>query len=109
MWSTIAYAAEQTPGGGFLQTLIPLAAMFAIFYFLLIRPQQKKVKMHRDFLNKLQRGEEVVTSSGLLGTVTGMTDKIVTLEVAENVRMKVLKSHVAGYARDESAASVKSE
>lgn len=75
--------------------LLPFVAMFAVVYFLMIRPQQKRLKEQQAMLGALKHGDEVLTSSGLLGKVTGITDKVVTLEVADNVRVKMLKSQVS--------------
>lgn len=87
-------------GSGFA-ALVPLLLMFAIFYFLLIRPQQKKQKRHRELLSTLKRGDMVVTVGGLHGKITGLTDKVVTLEVAEKIRVKVGRSYIAGMASQE--------
>ena len=62
--------------------LLPLVLMFLVFYILLIRPQQKRTKQHKDFLSSLKKGDEVVTSGGIHGKVTGITENVVTLEVA---------------------------
>ena len=75
--------------------LIMLAVMFVIFYFLLIRPQQKKLKEQQAMLDKLERGNEVITSSGIYGKITAISDTTVTLQVADNVRIKFSKSSVA--------------
>ena len=93
----IAYAADPAPaaGGGF-GAFVPLILIFVIFYFLLIRPQQKKAKDHQQFLANLQKGDVVVTSGGVHGTITGLTDKVVTLEIADNVRVKVSRGYVLG-------------
>jgi|SRR4030042_450575 preprotein translocase subunit YajC len=88
-------------GGSGLTALIPLVLMFVIFYFLLIRPQQKRAKEHRDVLQNLKKGDFIVTNGGLYGRVVGLTDQVVTLEVAENVRVKVARSYVAGQAKEE--------
>jgi len=82
--------------GGMFQALLPLMLMFLVFYFLLIRPQQKRTKQHRDFLDALQKGDEVITSGGLHGKVTGITDNVVTLEIADKVRIKVQRANIAG-------------
>lgn len=89
---------SQVPGGcgGGLANLLPMILMFAVFYFLLIRPQQKKAKEHREMLNNLKRGDEIITNGGMLGKVTGLTDRYVTLEVAEKIRLRVLRSHILG-------------
>lgn len=100
-------AAPVVPGGaaaavagapaqpGFMSMLFPFVLMFGIVYFLMIRPQQKKMREQQSLLGGLKHGDEVVTASGLLGKITGITDKVVTLEVADNVRIKMLKSQVA--------------
>ena len=75
--------------------LLPLALMFLVFYFLLIRPQQKKAKQHQEFLKNLKRDDEVVTASGMYGTVSGLTDQVVTLEIAPNVKIKVDRFQIA--------------
>ncbi|OFZ18638.1 MAG: preprotein translocase subunit YajC [Bdellovibrionales bacterium GWB1_55_8] len=75
--------------------LVPFLAMFAVVYFLMIRPQQKKMREQQAMINALQQGDEVVTSSGIIGTITGLTEKVVTIEIASNVKIKVMKSHVA--------------
>jgi len=78
--------------------------MFVIFYFMLIRPQQKKAKEHQNFLTGLKKGDQVVTRGGVVGRVTGVTDTMVTLEVQEKVRMRVVKSYIEGQHKDAAAA-----
>lgn len=75
--------------------LIPVLLMFGIFYFLIIRPQQKKAKAHQQFLLDLKRGDMVVTSSGIVGTIKTLSDRFVTLEVDSGVCMKVVRNQVA--------------
>jgi preprotein translocase subunit YajC len=82
-------------GGGMLA---PMLLIFVVFYFMLIRPQQKKQKELQDWLKALKKGDEVVTTGGVIGKISGLTDHTVTLEVQEKVRLKVLRSHVAGKA-----------
>ena len=100
MFNDLAYAMGGIPGGGGgaggLGSFLPLILMFVVFYFLLIFPQQKKAKAHRQVLANLQKGETIVTSSGIYGTITGITDTVVTLEIAEKVRIKVSRSSIAG-------------
>src|ERR1700746_1618252 len=84
---------QQAPGLGSM--LLPFAAMFGVVYFLMIRPQQKKMKEQQDMLGQLKQGDEVVTTSGILGTITGITDKVATVEIAPNVRIKILKSQIS--------------
>ncbi|MBW1680825.1 MAG: preprotein translocase subunit YajC [Deltaproteobacteria bacterium] len=85
-------------GGGF-GAFIPLILMFAIFYFLLIRPQQKKAKQHKEMISAIKKGDRVVSSGGLHGTVTGVTDEVVTMEIAPKVRVKVSRGSIAGVTR----------
>lgn len=82
--------------GGGLGAFLPLILMFAIFYFLLIRPQQKKAKQHKQLLSALKKGDRVISSGGLHGTVTGLTDDLVTMEIAPKVRVKVSRGSIAG-------------
>ena len=73
---------------------LPFLIMLGIMYFLMIRPQQKRMKEHQSLLSNLKTGDEVITSAGILGTISGMSDKVVTLEVSKNVQLKILKSQV---------------
>lgn len=104
MFSDVAYAMGAPSGGGgvmgSLTSFLPLVLMFVVFYFLLIWPQQKKAKAHRQVLANLQKGDNVVTSSGIYGQITGITDTTVTLEIAEKVRIKVSRSAVAGVVKN---------
>lgn len=87
-------------GGGF-GAFVPIILMFAIFYFLLIRPQQKKAKQHREMITSLKKGDRVVSSGGLHGVITGITDDVVTMEIAPKVRVKVSRGSIAGAANRE--------
>ena len=73
-----------------------MVVMFAVFYFLLIRPQQKKAKDHQKMLGAIQKGSEIVTNGGIIGRVTGISDKTLTIEISEKVRVRVLRSQVGG-------------
>ena len=86
-------------GGGSFGAFVPLILMFAIFYFLLIRPQQKKAKTHKQMLSSVKKGDKVVSSGGLHGLVTGVSDDVVTMEIAPKVRVKVSRSSIAGILR----------
>ncbi|MFQ5559746.1 MAG: preprotein translocase subunit YajC [Nitrospinota bacterium] len=90
--------AQTTQGGGqggaLLANFIPIIAMFAIFYFILIRPQKKKQTEHQKMLDELKDGDNIVTSGGLYGTITKLKDDILTVQVAENVRVKIARSSV---------------
>lgn len=81
--------------------LLPLVLLFVVFYFLLIRPQQKKQKQQKAFLESLKKGDEVVTAGGLYGKITGITDTTVTLEIAEKIRVKVLRGSVVDLVKGE--------
>jgi preprotein translocase subunit YajC len=81
-------------GGGQFQFALLMAAFIALFYFMLIRPQQRRAKEHQTLVSKLASGDEVVTSGGLLGRVTDVGDTFITLEIAEGVRVKVQKVQV---------------
>ena len=90
-----AQAAGGSPQGGMgLTTLLFPIILIAIMYFLMIRPQMKRAKEHRAMLDKLSKGDEVITSGGIAGTVTDIGDNFVTLEVADNVRVRVQKAAV---------------
>jgi len=95
----IAYASAPAAGtgaaGGFA-SFIPLILIFVVFYFLLIRPQQKQAKAHQKFLNELKSGNKVMTKGGIHGTITGLTDTVITLEIAKDVRIKISRDAVAG-------------
>ena len=82
--------------GGAFGAFIPLILMFAIFYFLLIRPQQKKSKQHREMIASLKKGDRVVSTGGLHGVITGINDDVVTMEIAPKVRVKVSRGSIAG-------------
>ena len=82
------------------QGMIPLVFMFAIFYFLLIRPQQKKAKEHRALLEALKKGDQVVTAGGMHGKVSALDDQVVTLEIAPGVNVKVNKGFIASVKKD---------
>lgn len=96
MWD-IAYAqSAQAPGGpGTFLSLAPLILIFVVFYFLLIRPQQKKAREHREMLAKLKRNDEVMTTGGIFGKIMALGENEVTLEVANNVRIRVGRGHIA--------------
>jgi preprotein translocase subunit YajC len=86
----LAYAQFGSGGGpGPLVQFLPLALVFVVFYFLLIRPQQQKAKAHREMIDNLKRNDEVVTAGGLYGRVIELSDKVVTLEIAPRVHVRV--------------------
>ncbi len=83
-----------------IMSMLPLILVFMVFYFLMLRPQKKKMQQERDFVSTLQKGEEVYTKAGIIGTIYGVTDKIITLEVENGVKLKILKSHIGGSAKE---------
>ena len=94
--ATPAYAQAAGGAGGAFGSFIPLILIFAIMYFLLIRPQQKKVKEHRAMVDALRRGDQVVTQGGLIGKVVKVKDETeVEVEVAEGVKVRVVRSTIA--------------
>lgn len=80
------------------EMLMPFLIVFGIMYFLMIRPQSKRLKAHETFLKDMKRGDQVVTSSGILGTIDGMTEQFVTLEIADGVKVRMLKKQISGLA-----------
>ena len=97
---SIAYAMGQggaaEGGAAGFASFIPLVLMFVIFYFLLIRPQQKRSKEHRTLIANLKKGDRIITSGGLHGRVTGMDETTLTVEIADKVRVKLNRANVAG-------------
>jgi preprotein translocase subunit YajC len=90
---------QQAAQPGFIETMIPFLVIIVLFYFLIFRPQGKRQKEHQNFVSSLKRGDEVITQSGLLGTIEGLTDQVVTLEIANGVRVKMLRSQISGSAK----------
>ena len=88
-----AQGAGAGPGGGF-ESMLLIVLMFVVLYFLMIRPQMKRAKEHRAMVDALQRGDEVVTSGGVLGRISKLNENYVTLEVAPNVEIQVQRSSV---------------
>jgi preprotein translocase subunit YajC len=113
MWITPAYAQGAGAGGSemFIQ-LLPFVAIFVIMYFLILRPQQKRVKQHQEMVKNLRRGDNVVTSGGTLGKVTKVVDDDqIEIEIADGIRVRQMKSMVSEVrtkgepVKDEAAAS----
>ena len=88
-----AQAAGDAPSALF--NMAPLLLIFVVFYFLLIRPQQTKAKEHSDMLSNLKRNDDVITSGGIYGKVVTLTDKVVVLEIAPKVQVKVERPQIA--------------
>jgi preprotein translocase subunit YajC len=97
----MAYAMGQggaaSPGSaGGLASFIPLVLMFVIFYFLLIRPQQKKAKEHKEMIAAIKKGDRIITSGGIHGQITAVDDTTLTVEISDKVRVKLNRANVAG-------------
>jgi preprotein translocase subunit YajC len=92
-----AQAAAPAAGGDMFMSLLPLILVFAIFYFLLIRPQQTKMKQHRTLLENLKKGDQIVTAGGVVGKIVRIeqSDNQLVVEIAPNVQVKVIRQTVA--------------
>lgn len=82
-------------GGGFISTIIMFGAIFLIFYFMIIRPQQKRAKERDKLLSNLQKGDKIVTSGGIHGTISGLDEKTALIQVSDNVKMKFERSAIS--------------
>ena len=82
-------------GGGGFSAFVPLILMFVIFYFLLIRPQQKRTKQHREMIGNLKAGDRVITGGGIHGRITAVSETTLTVEIADKVRVKVNRGNVS--------------
>ena len=103
-----AFAMGPTGGqagqAGGLAGFLPIIILFAIFYFLLIRPQQKKAKEHREMIANLKKGHRIVTSGGIYGTILSIDDTTIGLEIAEKVKIKISRGNVAALVTDNEPA-----
>ena len=94
---SVAYAAG-APGGdamGWIMQIAPLILIFVVFYFLLILPQQKKAKEHKQMLESIDKGDDVITSGGIHGKVVGVADQVLTLDIGDKVKIKVSREFIA--------------
>ena len=92
----IAMAPQGGSGGGgsLISTIIMFGAIFAIFYFMIIRPQQKRAKEREKLLSNIEKGDKIVTSGGVHGTIVGLEDKTALIEIATNVKIKIERSAI---------------
>lgn len=90
-----AYAESAPPAGGGLQFLMMIGIFFVIMYFMIIRPQQKRVKEHKSLLDGLKKGDEIVTNGGLLGKVTDIGESFISISVSDAAEVQVQKQAVA--------------
>jgi preprotein translocase subunit YajC len=114
MWTPFgispAYAQDAAGGAGIVMQLLPLVLIFVVFYFLLIRPQQKKMKEHREMLGQLKRNDRIVTAGGIVATITKVkegSDEI-EAEIAPNVRVSVVRGTITSVIRPQAANDEKS-
>jgi len=110
----VAFAMAGKGGGGGagfggMGAIVPLILMFVIFYFLLIRPQQKQAKKHKETLANLKKGDYVLTSGGIYGRIFAINGPVITLEIAVKVNVKIAKAHVARLSTPEEAQLPKIE
>lgn len=108
----MAYAMGQggaaSPGSaGGLASFIPLVLMFVIFYFLLIRPQQKKAKEHKEMIAAIKKGDRIITSGGIHGQITAVDDTTLTVEISDKVRVKLNRANVAGVIQTQASPAKK--
>ncbi len=101
----VAYAMAEGAGSGQggaspYASLIMMVSIFAIFYLLLFRPQQKKAKEHKQMLDNLRKGDAVITQGGIYGKIVAIADNNLTIEIADKVRIKVARAYIAGLASD---------
>ncbi|MFH1282085.1 MAG: preprotein translocase subunit YajC [bacterium] len=97
-----AQAAQGAPqAGSGLMNFVPLIVIFAIFYFLIIRPQQKKSKDHQEMLSQIQKGDQVLTNGGIYGTVAALRGNVVELKVADDVKIRVAKHAISTTVKDQ--------
>jgi preprotein translocase subunit YajC len=97
-WAYAAGAGGAADASPMWTFVVPMVFMVVIFYFMLIRPQQKKSKDHRQLLENLKRGDRVITNGGLIGTIVNIEDHLVIIEVADKVRVEVGRPYIAGFA-----------
>ena len=101
---SLLYAAEgapaRTPSTG-VMNFFPIIVIFGIFYFLIIRPQQKKAKEHQNLLNNLKRGDRILTSGGIYGTISVLKGKAVEIKIADNVKIHISRSSISGLVQED--------
>lgn len=95
MIATPAFAQSATPAGGGLESFIILIPLFLIMYFLIIRPQQKRAKEHRNMVEALKKGDEIVTQGGIVGKVLAVRDQDLDVEISQGVKVRVVRATVS--------------
>jgi preprotein translocase subunit YajC len=106
---SVAHAMGQTGGqagqAGGIVGFLPIIILFVIFYFLLIRPQQKKAKEHKSMISNLKKGVRIITSGGIYGTIISIDDTTIGLEIAEKIKIKITRGNVAAVVSDKTTDS----
>jgi preprotein translocase subunit YajC len=92
----ILFLVAQQKGGNSLLTFLPFILIFVVFYVLLVLPQQRKQKEHQKMINQLNKGDRVITSSGIYGTVAAVKDHVISLVIADGVKVEIQKAHISG-------------
>jgi preprotein translocase subunit YajC len=102
MMDVLLFMAPQggDPASGFTSTIIMFGLMFLILYFMIIRPQQKRQKERQKMLDGLKKGDKVITSGGIHGTIAGLDEKIAVVEISDKVKVKVDRGSIAGVTRE---------
>ncbi len=105
LFKVVVYAAENTGGGNgdlpqepvnpLMQMLFPLMICLLIFYFILIRPQQKQRQRHENQINQLKKGDRIITAGGIYGSIVGMKDNVAVIKIAENVKIEIQQSSIS--------------
>ena len=99
----LLFQASGSSTGAFIVQILPIAAIFLVFYFLVIAPANKQKRKTQEMLNSLKKGDRVVTSGGIYGTVQGVEPEVVYLKIADNVRVKVARSAITGVVSGEAS------
>ncbi|OWY39667.1 preprotein translocase subunit YajC [Xenophilus sp. AP218F] len=96
MFISPAYASTAAPAGFDIMGLLPMVVIFVLFWFLMVRPQQKRMKEHQKMLSEIQKGDEVVTQGGIIGRVVKAGEQYITVEIANNVEINVQRAAISG-------------
>jgi preprotein translocase subunit YajC len=94
-WAQAAASASQP---SIIEQSFPFVLILGVFFFLIIRPAQKRAKQQKSLMSTLKRGDNVITSGGILGKIEGVTEQFITLEIADGVRIRILKNQISGNA-----------
>lgn len=105
MFNSMYILAFQQPqeGSSFMSSLIPIVLIFVVFYFMIIRPQQKRQKERDAMLNALQKGDKIITSGGIHATIIGIEEKSLLVQIADNVKVKIERGSIASVLKENSA------